>query len=259
MLIIKKYRDYYDSSMGTDGIDKTCVYDRSPDWEKSQSKRRKIDKIFSPNKFGWYNDPFSFDHLKCSYGRKQTHKKNEPVKIYPFIIGFCGKLYVGYELTYEYRNKSDICDITETKVVYDMNEFISLLSPKDQKEQSNRINNFYQKYDKKDYKDVFVEYHVPVFVYDYGTNIPTDLNVKDEHGNIPRFITNPKLSGYEFFKVFNSFTTFQEIQMFLQGVLGMPEKELINISEKDRIQQYGFDKWSFRNPDPPKRKQKNLN
>lgn len=259
MLILKKYRDYYDSAMGDGGIDKTCVYDRSPSWEKSQSKRKKLGSFFEGNKIGWSTLPFSLDYLKYNTRSYHHHKKNEPVKVYPFVIGFCGKLYVGYELTYEYTSKVNFSTVTQTKVVYDQEELLSLLSPKDRKDQAKKIFDYYQKFNQREHRELFIDYHIPVFVFDWGTSIPADLNVKDERGNIPYFITNPKLSGYEFFKIFNPFLTFQEIQMFLQGVLGSLEKELITVSEKDRVKQHGFDKWSFRNPDPPKRKQKNVN
>jgi len=36
------------------------------------------------------------------------------------------------------------------------------------------------------------------------------------------------------------------------------EKEIVEISDKDKLLQHGFDKWSFRNPDPPKRKKRKM-
>ena len=54
------------------------------------------------------------------------------------------------------------------------------------------------------------------------------------------------LKDYEFYKKFDSFAAFQEIQMFLSGVLGNKENEIIVVSDKDKIAQHGFDKFSFR-------------
>ena len=34
--------------------------------------------------------------------------------------------------------------------------------------------------------------------------------------------------------------------MFLGGVLGIGEKEIIEVDDKYKIPQHGFDKWSFR-------------
>jgi hypothetical protein len=45
--------------------------------------------------------------------------------------------------------------------------------------------------------------------------------------------------------------------MFISGVLGTGSPKTLEISDSEKIKQYGYDsKWSFRNPDPPKRKQK---
>ena len=90
--------------------------------------------------------------------------------------------------------------------------------------------------------DIFVKYNTPIFVY-YCSNSS-------------EIILNPKLIDIKFTDLFDAFTAFQEIEMFISGVLANNEKPLSIIDEKYRQQQRGFDKWSFRNPDPPKRKQK---
>ena len=98
-----------------------------------------------------------------------------------------------------------------------------------------------------DAKDLFVEYNTPVFVYDgdYGRTALT--TGRSYHRNKDAFIINPLLKDYEFYKVFDTFQAFQEIQMYIGGVLGSKENEIIKISDKDKINQHGFDfKWSFR-------------
>lgn len=59
-------------------------------------------------------------------------------------------------------------------------------------------------------------------------------------------IKNPCLKNFQFQKVLDPVTAFQTLEQYLYGVLGGTEKEVINISDKDRIQQHGFDKHSFR-------------
>ena len=58
----------------------------------------------------------------------------------------------------------------------------------------------------------------------------------------------------KFQTIFEPFTAFQEIEMFLGGVIGSNENNIIEIEDKYRIESHGFNKWSFRNPNPPKRK-----
>ena len=60
-------------------------------------------------------------------------------------------------------------------------------------------------------------------------------------------------TGREFYKVIDAFTAFQEISMFIGGVLGIGEKEIVEIEDKYKIGQHGFDKWSFRK-EPSKKK-----
>ena len=62
-----------------------------------------------------------------------------------------------------------------------------------------------------------------------------------------KFFINPLLKDYQFYKVYDAVQTFQEIQMFISGVLGNKEKEIIEVADKYKITQHGFDKkWSFR-------------
>ena len=71
-----------------------------------------------------------------------------------------------------------------------------------------------------------------------------------------KLLINPCLSEFEFYRVVDSASAFQSIQSFISGVMGIEEKPMIEIKEKDKIVSKGFNKWSFRNPDPPKRKMK---
>jgi hypothetical protein len=56
---------------------------------------------------------------------------------------------------------------------------------------------------------------------------------------------NPNLDELKFQRVLDGHLLYQEINMFL-GCICSPENNMVEISEKDRINQHGFDKWSFR-------------
>ena len=58
--------------------------------------------------------------------------------------------------------------------------------------------------------------------------------------------TNPCLRDLSFQKVFDPFMTFQEISMFLGGVLARPDRPMLTITDEVKAQQHGFDKHSFR-------------
>jgi len=235
MLIINhKHKDYYDGVAGTTGIDKTIVYDR----QIVEVEKKDFPKIF--RSFS------SFDNLKPSplVQLNNTIIKKKLRVVYehtsPFIIGFCGKLYVGWKLysngkVLPYGGKELITIIT-----YD-NETMKKMVQR---------NGYYGNFEDNlnyvltyDSIHLFREFNSPVFIYDSAHGITNFDRYRTSH---PKLYINPLLKEYEFFKVFDAFQAFQEIQMFLGGVLGNKEKEIINVADKYKIDQYGFDKWSFR-------------
>ena len=249
MLIIKKYHDYYDSAVGVDGIDKTCIYERLPVQESNQYEMGKIHELFKGDKVGWHCGPYSENYSKFRYNKPQ---KNDPYFIMPFIIGFCGKTYVGYVFKWDVYN-----DLDKIKIVYGPDEFFETQKFDATKKYSRyktnyeRTKKYFDRFHDKEHSDLFVKYHTPIWVYDFGTNIVKYENdgFKNNQFNYRNkyFMTNPPLNDYEFYRIFNTQMAFQEIQMYLQGVLGNKEKEIVVISEKDKLQQHGFDpKYSFR-------------
>ncbi len=225
MLIVSNFHDYYDTSMGIHGIDKTIVYNRKTE----EIKKFHIDL------------EKKLPHISKGYSIRfnSTVTKDKPNMI-PYIIGFCGKSYVVYKKSwyeeYPTENFEFIYDYEEIKKIllnnkerYDLNKHTEL--------QLAEAYKFY--HNKPLFKNVFLELKTPIFSYELHK----------------QFIINPKLLDYQFFKVFDPFTTFQEIQMFIGGVLTNPEKNYIQIDEKYRQAQRGLDKTSFRQQAPGKKKE----
>ena len=59
-------------------------------------------------------------------------------------------------------------------------------------------------------------------------------------------IVNPVLRKMGFQKMFDPYTTYQEIDMFLSGVMQSKEKSIIQISDKYQKLKKGFDDYSFK-------------
>lgn len=233
MYIIAKRKDYYDGVVGTMGIDKTIVYNREI---KIYDNWPDYPKIFRPNRT--YNSRYHNHFLNLSH--HMNFETSEYAENSPFIVGFCGKLYVGWKFYREVPNNNGYSDL-ETYITYDR-DFIK----KNIKTVSWFSNieddlNFVDTYNSM---DIFRELKAPIFLYD-GDYDRKYIN-SYRHRTDERFIVNPILSDYEFYKVFDSFRAFQEIQMFMGGVLGMGEKEIVEVADKYKIGQHGFDKWSFR-------------
>lgn len=89
---------------------------------------------------------------------------------------------------------------------------------------------------------LFHQYKTPLILLgDYG------LTAEQYYTNETfGLIVNPNLSRLQFFKVMDAVTVFQEIYMYLSGVLAGNNKPVPVVSDDDLIVAKGFDKWSFR-------------
>ena len=236
MLILNhNKKDYYDGVAGTTGIDKTLVYNR----EVIELEEVKTPKIFRRKKF-WRkenNNPFR-DLGDFKFKREFYDVCDEYGYI---IIGFCGKLYIGWKL---YRAEKTYPFKVSTEIVFDVDYMKSILEPKSWHNNLEDSINYIQKFDAI---QIFRELNAPIFIFDsdYGrSNLEVKRYSISNHN--PKFFVNPILKDYEFYKIFDAFQAFQEISMFMGGVLGRGEKEIVEVEDKYKITQHGFDKWSFR-------------
>jgi hypothetical protein len=240
MLILAKKKDYYDGVAGSTGIDKTIVYDR-------QIVELEKDELPDQFKKSGFYDSFREREKSPLYRLSNATIRKEYHKIYPrgahFIIGFCGKLYIGWKFYSFKENYYDAYDNINTTINYNIDEIKQVLEPMTWDGAIADHIDYIQKFDAMDW---FRKFNAPCFVYDHDYKRKS-LDIKYWRGdNTVKFIINPLLKEYEFFKVFDSFQAFQEIQMFISGVLGNKEKEIVQVADKYKIAGHGFDKWSFR-------------
>ena len=239
MLILnKKHKDYYDGVVGSIGMDKTIVYER----KLVEMNSQEMPKQFRCRRFSWDdNNPFlSVCHANIDH--KKT-KKYEDVR--GFIIGFCGKLYLGWKFEYkvmEWDDELGLHPVTKTHFIYGYEEAKKYLKADYWRSSLGDDIRYVINYDPI---DLFRELKTPIFVFDGDSRSPR----KDD-----AFIINPILKDYEFYKVVDAFTAFTELQMFIGGVLGVGEKEMVEIEDKYKIGQHGFDNWSFRREPTKKRR-----
>lgn len=245
MYIISKrtLKDYYDGIVGSVGIDKTIVFERHI--QEFRLKEKGFPEIF--------NQKNGFDSIS-QFGINENKTKYDGFS--PFIVGFCGKIYIGYKLFKDIKEIYSGYSEFETEITYDLDYIESILEDKptryftkvygEFKDVVNEILNF-------DLIELHREFNTPYFVYDRNSN-PS----RDRWGfrGYEEFIVNPILKEYQFYKVFDAYQTFQEIQMYVSGVLGTNEKEIIEVEDKYKIEQHGFDKFSFRKDPQVKKRRK---
>lgn len=244
MYIISKHKDYYDGVAGSMGVDKTIVYERH--------QMNVEDHFDIPNEFketGSYRRNYDNPIYNIGYSDLDLKKSKKYSLVTTFLIGFCGKLYIGWRFSYKVRNEVTFYDETFTDIVYDYNvakEYLRETYWKHNLADDVRyIENF-------DAMHIFRNFNAPVFAFEFNEN-----KIKYHNGT---FISNgglsinPVLKDFEFYKVFDAFQAFQEIQMFLSGVLGSGENDILEVEDKYKISQHGFDKWSFRKEPENKKK-----
>ncbi len=213
MYIISNFKDVYDGVAHTKGIDKTIVYERYSEVIKLNNTELKYFNLDTTHYTG-------FAHYT-------TRKVN--LNFIPFIIGFCGKIYI-------VGSKEVINELNEKSIhyIYDWDEILSMYK-KDSWYYKESIAYLTELKNSTRLQDIFYKYKTPIFI----------INIKHHYDD--KIIINPCLKNYDFHKFMDVFTIFQEIEMYISGVIGVNTKPIVEISDKHKIIGHGFDfKYSFR-------------
>jgi hypothetical protein len=229
MRIISKFHDYYDT-VQMFGQDQTIIYKRQKETIKDDSLVELFEQI-PKDRYNYY---------KIIPSKKLSFT--------PFLISFCGTVHFGYNvegLSYP----TNYCE-------YDIDEIENLLLQHETNKRSDAFCHPYKGYrnklmfhhfskqsilqTKEEFKnknlvDFHIKYNTPIIC---ATKSPCEREVKIE--------INSCLKDFQFYKVVDSFNTFQNIFSFVSGILTTNGKEIPEISNDNKIQKSGFDKWSFR-------------
>jgi hypothetical protein len=100
-------------------------------------------------------------------------------------------------------------------------------------------------------KDVFIDHKVPYYALEY---VGRDYDTGDAGY---RLILNPVLADYKFYRIVDSYTAYQEIEMFMNNQIVRPDDPYIEpVSDKIKAESHGFDKFSFRKDKKVKKRKK---
>jgi hypothetical protein len=240
MKIISDYKDYYDSVAFTAGmVDDTLMYKRLckkyhiyyPD--KYRKKPKRLDEI-----------DFPINYLPRHSGR------NNYDHVHLFVIGFCGKMYVGAKISREVIRTDGWSNNTqEIRYSYDLEDIV-----KEVEAMGNgyrywfegkpevkiiEIRKFFVAWNGKEQDSLFHEYNTPIWMVNHDR--------QGEWEGSSKLLLNPELNLCNFFKIKDAFSAFQEISMYLGGVLGNNPSPTPPLSEKQAVISHGFDeKYGFR-------------
>ena len=246
MRIISKFHDYYDIGM-SHGQDQTLIYHRVPTVSKSKAS--------------YFCDvPIDFEEETSANILAQSHAN--ALSYQRIVVGFCGKVYQCYVMGADvtpYHQPS----IRITSCCYNALGVKNFIDDYGAKE---TIKSFYSKphpwrtdslkysiiqrrfdeWKTDKYFDEFIKLKAPVFVVD-----------RCNMGREIRMTINLELTTFQFYKVVDPYTAYQEIAMFIGGVLGVGEPFMIEIEDKYKRDAKGFNDQSFKTRPGTKPNRKN--
>lgn len=238
MRIFSKNHDYYDGVRAW-GVDPMTTYKRDVNYFDASSQE--------------YKDIFEIRPIKDRLSRLphvDFHNYGIGVKR-SLVIVFCGKIYplvvcrYGEGITHG-KEKVKYCytlnSLTSFILRYETKEFIKSYNKGSSRRWMGRVtkNNLKQLFaDSGKMYEELMEYHhisgVPVFFVEPQADYKQHLAY------------NPVLKDLKFYKIFDSYQTFQELSMFISGVMGGQAPPMVQISDEIRLEKHGFDKkLSFR-------------
>ena len=219
MRIISKFRDYYDIGLSY-GVDTTIVYER------------KQETIHTPAHIFLQEN----EYLRNQLGYSRQFRRG--IKITPLILGYCGTLYCMYIVKLPKKGKTWNFG-TEEHFVYDNDTLHTLLEGYEYAE--SWIDENWVTQIKND--SLFLKYNTPILQIDVKDVSRSWISDK----NTFSIITNPTLKDFQFQKIADPFTAFQDISMYLTNQLAVNEPDTVKITEPEIIQKKGFDlKYGFR-------------
>lgn len=237
MRIISKFHDYYDAALGY-GVDNSCVYIRKT--EELKGKYNVNDQ-----------DPRRILILQAIEDAFQKLNGRLPERFRYVAVGFCGKIYIG--LAYDCmddnskmpaENPRDWRKTYPTNFAWALDDIDATWHDKPLRERSyfggyyaNDLRDWFKRNENNlvhECVDLFAENHIVCFGYDRN-----DVFI------------DPRLTDYKFQRRLDAFTTFQEINMFVAGVLAQTDNVPDLTTDADRIVAKGFNERSFRK-DPTK-------
>lgn len=235
MRLISPFHDYYDSALAY-GQDESVVYERKPlEFDVKPRKGTPPKRIQELNEFISKYTKFDSGRYVSYFPDTLYSKKDVRFEVVPFTIIFCGKLYKGLEV-----QKHAIYAPPKHAYLYTFEEFVDFT-----KTNGVKITKKSPSYSKTTIAAKFKQY----FTYNNSPDIDwliiSKVTIAIKKGN--NIYINPRLKDYNFQKVFDSWSAYQEIDMWISGTLAWPQNFMVEIEDKYKITGHGFDpKYGFR-------------
>ena len=242
MRIVSTFNDYYDSVQNL-GHDKSLTFVRKLHSYKYTDK--KLPQVIAD----FYTNSYTYQKVNKEYYDSWLFYRSFIVKkivdnrlltitynFHKFIVFFCGKMYPGVKC---YYNNGEYGRPINTTCFYNYESLFQFI-------QTNEIEiNTYRKY------EIEVDKMLKSLFEGYKENtewlIANKITIAVIDNKPEEIIINPSLKFYDFYKVQDAYTAFQNIEMYMGGVLPSPPNFMIEVEDKYKITGHGFDpKYGFR-------------
>lgn len=250
MRIVSKYKDYYDGIQSF-GMDSKLVYERFENLV-GIVKFKNYEQFES----GLWESYLTVQHINILDEKYKDYR----IKTEFILIGFCGKLFPCF--SFLHINKEEEIKRVSTYSTDATLEYIQKI--KDNFGKIEFIEEYYQgcnptkdELDKyfshivyqQNYSQWFQEIEAPIFMLTENPELRYDIEQRKwlNKDDLIYFKKNPKLETYQFYKVKDSYSAFQDLSQFLGGILTKREKIESKLTDKEKVNQHGFDlKYGFR-------------
>lgn len=240
MRIISKLRDYYDSAMAY-GQDQSVVFVRNAELLDDKLVPKAImEKLSGSN---WDIGNRKKKDVALSYARN--------------TIVFCGKTYrsITIERTVTHPDGPAYGSTKDVKVIYSIEEYRAYHDQAGfefrdtnsrwswMRTHDSTISAFLGNQGSDELEEFCIKNRYVILTYgDMAILNPEGYDY--EHKK--KLIANGYLDKFQFYRMLDSFSAYQELDMFVSGTLPQSTAMPIQIEDKHRIAQHGFDKYSFR-------------
>ena len=229
MRIISKYRDYYDAGMG-EGQDRSLVFVRHLEiWDLQQNQ-------VPPATLKPFLDYLSATRPGSVNVRRLPVAGLTDLNLYFGAIWLAGRFYPFATLSV--REVKNILP-NDPQFFYDfdsLQQATAALGYEISEKASNRFGRAPRAPARSFFELSGSDRLVPA-AYEHRVGLASAFG--------SRVQLNPRLQDFEFFRKLNPWEAYQELSMFW-GNVAHPDMVPVTLSEKDRINQHGYDKWSFR-------------
>lgn len=229
MRIHSKFKDYYDTALGY-GIDPNVH------WVRETVKLDSLDvcsTIKMPRRYHFSQPNF-----------KKFERIHGEESVQPVVFLFCGQLYPCMWIAVRpYESETPMVNIlcrTMEKFEECLNEWESDIFGRygdwNRRTMYNRTKEYFNQHVSEDrIRGIHFETKSPVLVMTQDSRAKREVTI------------NPMLKPFGFQSIVDPFTAFQEISMYVSGVLGSTGVDMIQVSDEDMKYKKGFHDMSFKN------------